>query len=121
MSGQPEKRSFARFRIPVVVDAPEVSDFPLVPEDVSVSGFKVVVSRQPEVGRSFACSIQIAQEMFDSCEGTIVWARKGPEGRPSWQVGISVKTKDAEAGRLASLLEDLSAQFGRSISSVPEV
>ena len=121
MSVQSDKRAFARFRIPVVVDAPGLSDFPLVPEDVSASGFKVVVGHPPEVGRSSACSIQIAEEMFGDCEGTVVWVRKSPAKIPSWEVGIAVKTKDAEKGRLASLLQELSAQFGRSISTVPDV
>ncbi|OGL64573.1 MAG: hypothetical protein A3J27_11085 [Candidatus Tectomicrobia bacterium RIFCSPLOWO2_12_FULL_69_37] len=120
MSDQAEKRVFARFRIPVVVDAPELSDFPLVPGDVSANGFKVVVGKQPRVGGAFPCSIQIAQEMFGDCEGAIAWVRKGPAGSPSWEVGISVQTRDEARVRLASLLEELSAQFGRSASSVPD-
>jgi hypothetical protein len=45
MKATEESRKFERFLLPVVIQAPGISELPLVPEDVSAGGFKVLVTK----------------------------------------------------------------------------
>lgn len=86
------QRKYERFTIPVVIQAPELSDLPLVPEDVSAGGFKVVVTNEPPQGNFIECSIQISNDVFDNCKAYIAWVHKN-EGTPeTWDVGLTIKT-----------------------------
>ena len=76
-----ESRKFERFLLPVVIQAPGISDLPLVPEDVSAGGFKVLVTKEPQLNESIECSIQISGEVFDDCEAVIAWVRDNEEAR----------------------------------------
>ncbi len=87
-----DQRKYERFTIPVVIQAPELSDLPLVPEDVSAGGFKVVVTQEPPKKDSIECSIQVSDDVFDNCNAHIAWVRK-IEGTPeTWEVGLTIKT-----------------------------
>lgn len=108
-----EKRQFPRFRIPVVIDVPELSEMPLVPEELSAGGFQVVLSKKPEIGASVSCFIQIADEVFENCSGQVVWFQESGSDSPAWVAGLVVNTMGGDPdGRLASLLEDLSTNMG---------
>lgn len=107
-----ERRKFARYRIPVVIDAPELSELALVPEDVSATGFRVVVSAPAEVGSSAACAIQTAEEVFPVCRGRIVWLKENRTEPRSWTLGIAVRSDGKDQTRLAGLLEELSKELG---------
>ncbi|MEK6710301.1 MAG: PilZ domain-containing protein [Nitrospinota bacterium] len=112
MNDSRDRRHFSRFTIPVVIDAPALAAFPLVPDDVSATGFRVALADKPEVGAKAPCSIQAAEEMFQGCVGQVVWIKPAGGGAPGWIAGISVKTRGEEQHRLAALLEKLSEEFG---------
>ncbi len=87
-----DQRKYARFTVPVVIQAPELSDLPLVPEDVSAGGFKVVVTKEPPKKDSIECSIQISEDVFDNCTAHVAWVQK-KDGPPEiWEVGLTIKT-----------------------------
>ena len=87
-----DQRKYARFTVPVIIQAPELSDLPLVPEDVSAGGFKVVVTKEPPRQDTIECSIQISEDVFNNCKAHVAWVRK-IEGTPeSWEVGLNIKT-----------------------------
>ena len=67
-----ENRLFPRYFLPVVIQVPDVSDLPLVPEDISAGGFKVLVTNKLPRGDQVECSIQIANEVLDNCRATVV-------------------------------------------------
>lgn len=90
MSASKESREFKRFFLPVVIQAPEISDFPLVPEDVSAGGFKILVTAEPNLNAPFECSIQISSEVFDDCQATAVWAHDNGDG--TWYTGITIQS-----------------------------
>ncbi len=87
-----DQRKYKRFTIPVVIQAPDLSELPLVPEDVSAGGFKVVVTEEPPKKDLIECSIQISNDVFDNCQAHVAWVYKN-EGTPeSWDVGLTIKT-----------------------------
>ena len=104
-----ERREHARYRIPVVLDAPSVSEHPLVPDDVSAGGFCVMCPRKPEVGETFVCSIQTGDEVFRNCVAEVIWARGGGQ---RWSMGLSVKSLGSDRVRLAGLLQELTERLG---------
>ncbi|MBI3126833.1 MAG: PilZ domain-containing protein [Candidatus Tectomicrobia bacterium] len=109
MSAGEERREHGRHRIPVVIDAPSVSELPFIPDDVSAGGFCVTSARRPEMGETFVCSIQAGDEVFRNCVAEVVWAR-GSAGK--WNMGISVKSIGSDRARLASLLQGLAERLG---------
>ena len=107
-----EKRQFPRFQIPVVIDVPELSEIPLMPEELSAGGFQVVVSKKPEIGASVSCFIQIADEVFENLSGRVVWSQESGSQSSAWVAGLEVNTMGGDPdGRLASILEDLSTNL----------
>ena len=64
------------------------SDLPLVPEDVSAGGFKVLVTSEPHLNKEIECSIQVSDKVFDNCAATIVWAHENGDG--TWYTGINI-------------------------------
>jgi hypothetical protein len=89
-----ENRIFTRYFLPVVIQIPGLSDLPLVPEDVSAGGFKVLVTSEPHRGDQVECSIQIANEVFENCEGTVVWDHDNGDG--TWYAGLHIESMDGE-------------------------
>jgi hypothetical protein len=88
MEPDQENRRFKRYFLPVVIQVPDLSDLPLVPEDVSAGGFKVLVTSEPHLDKEIECSIQISDEVFDNCAATIVWAHENGDG--TWYAGINI-------------------------------
>ena len=87
-----DQRKYERFTIPVIIQVPELSNLPVVPEDVSAGGFKVIVTQEPPEKNSIECSIQVADDVFDNCTVHIAWVHK-IEGPPeTWEVGLTIKT-----------------------------
>ncbi len=89
MKATDESRKFERYLLPVVIQAPGISDLPLVPEDVSAGGFKVLVTKEPQLNELIECSIQISGEVYDDCEAMIAWVRDNED--ETWYAGISVE------------------------------
>lgn len=83
---------YERYTIPVILQIPDLSDLPLVPEDVSAGGFKVMVTKEPKTTGLVECSLQVSNEVFDECKARIAWVKKN-EGTPdTWDVGLTIKT-----------------------------
>jgi len=104
-------RQFDRFTIPVVVDAPELSDLPLVPEDVSAGGFRLVTPKRPPAGSRFACSLQISGEAFDECQVEIIWVHENDTDPPSWTAGLSIRSLDGSRDHLAGILSKVNDEL----------
>ena len=112
MNENSEKRQFPRVQIPVVIDVPELSAIPLVPEELSAGGFQVVVSKKPEIGASVSCFIQIADEVFENCSGRVVWSQESGSDSAAWVAGLAVNMMGGDPdGRLSSILENLSTNM----------
>lgn len=110
------RRRWTRFRFPVIVNAPALSDLPIIPEDVSTAGFRAILESDPEMGLTVCCAIEIAGEVFVGCEGEVVWVKKA--GRGGYEAGVSVKASQEDGVRLGALLEEASAKFGGLVSPV---
>ncbi len=112
MATEEERRRHSRFTIPVVIDAPDLSGVSLVPEDVSAGGFRVVVSKRPEAGQEVSCAIQILDESFRDCRGTVVRVEERPETPGTWSIGLRVEAAEGAAGLLEKKLRELSVRLG---------
>ena len=106
MSESPEnKRKFDRFMLPVVIDAPNISELPIIPEDVSAGGFKIMLVEKPQQGALVDCSIRLADESFDSCRAHIAWLKENPESPGTWFVGLEIEAMDGKQEYFESLLK----------------
>ncbi len=110
MNGK-EERKHPRHTVPVVIDMPDISDLPLVPEDVSVGGFQVIVPKKPEVGVVFHCDIQIFEERFENCHGRVVWTGKNPDTPGSWVIGVRVDHAEEDIDRFTEKMKEVVEQI----------
>jgi len=91
MGKSSEQRRFARFILPVVIDAPELSDLPIVPEDISAGGFKVMITKEPPRDNPLSCSLHVSGEFFGNCQVKVAWTKKTSSVPASWQVGLAIE------------------------------
>ena len=94
MSADMERRVFPRYvamLFPILIDAPSLSDFMLDPVDVSLGGYKVVVSECPVVGDLFDCSVEVKGKLFEECHGRVARVIENEADPPTWSVGMSLQ------------------------------
>ena len=120
MNDASERRGFTRFRIPVIIEAMDISPIPLIPEDVSAGGFKILVSSKVELQENVDCIIQIRDEVFDNCRGSVIWVREHSNDPPMWGIGFQVDDAGGEQEHFAGALKSLSDFLGPENTIVPE-
>ncbi|MEE9275754.1 MAG: tetratricopeptide repeat protein [bacterium] len=107
-AGAAVKSRSPRFRVPVVVLAPSLANSPLLLEDVSASGFRVVVSREPDPAIVHDLSLQVAGEAIGRCKGKVAWVRTNDTEPVTWSIGLVLQIppggKDRFAGALRKAL-----------------
>lgn len=116
------RRKFERFSLPVALNIPQISELPLVPEDVSAGGVMVIVSQKPEMDGLLDCSMQISGGAVFSCLARIVWMRDNGTDPSSWSIGLMFELSEAEQIRLEEHVHELVAEYwgGPSIPVSPE-
>ena len=102
-----ENRNSCRREIPVVVLAASLSDSPLVAEDVSGGGFRVVVSKKPAENTSHNLSIQVFSRIFEGCKGKVAWIQKNESQSQTWSVGIFLDMTDSDREEFSDMLEKI--------------
>lgn len=110
-----DRRHDERFSIPAVIDAPGLSKIPLLAEDVSAGGIRVVVSRKPDPKAVFECSVQIFNEVFDRCSGKIVWVSDNESTPKTWSVGVMVELIEGDRKHFVRVLKELGKQYQGAI------
>ncbi len=94
MSTNTERRVYPRYlavSFPILIDAPSLSDFQLFPVDISLGGYKVVVSECPVVGDLFDCSVEVKGKLFEECHGRVARVIENETAPLSWFVGMSLQ------------------------------
>ena len=111
MSSSKEGRKFVRHTIPVMIEAPTLSEVPLVPEDVRTGGFGVVITKKLEPGNLVPCDIQVLDGMFKGCEAEVMWVRENgtapPPGRSASRSGCPGRSGRA----LSKIYRNCSSNF----------
>lgn len=107
---QEGNRCFGRFQLPVVIEAPELAEVPLVPEDISAGGFGVVLPVQPGQGKVVECVLQVAGEVFRNCRAKVVWVEEDAIEGDAWRAGLAVELADEARTRLEEVLQGLRAE-----------
>jgi hypothetical protein len=107
-----DKRRFHRFTVPVLVEVPELSELPLVPEDVSAGGLCLLLWNRPPEDTRILCTIQILGEVFEDCEASVAWLRENPTQPPSWTAGLTFRNLDSGTPRLSAALERARSMLG---------
>ena len=98
------KRKFDRFMLPVVIEAPDISELPIIPEDVSAGGFRIMLVEKHQEGTRVDCSIQLSGESFDHCQAHIAWLQENTDPPGTWFAGIEIETLDGKQKEFESLL-----------------
>jgi hypothetical protein len=105
------QRIFDRFQLPVVIEAPALSEVPLVPENISAGGFGVTLAARPEPRRTVDCILQVAGEVFRNCRAEVVWVGEDGSGEGLWKAGLSVELAERDRARLEGILRNFHSEF----------
>ena len=91
--------------------APTLSRSPLIVEDVSGSGLKVVVSTKPEKGSRHEVCLQVSDVITDRCQAEVAWVEENATDPFTWTIGIALDLSDDEKKRFGELLREKSPQM----------
>ena len=83
-------RRYPRHEIPAVIEAPSISAFPLVPENISVGGFGLVLPAEPDLEMGYGCTIRVADKVFKECRARVVRLQVLETAPSSWHVGFTL-------------------------------
>ena len=111
MATSNEKRKHTRHDIPLIemlVDIPELSDVPLVPEDVSTGGFKVVMPKEPDKGVEYEVTIHVADMAHERFKAEVTWAQESETAWGTWSVSMKLIMSEEDRERFAGELKKLS-------------
>lgn len=96
MASGTEQRESARYKLPVLIEAPELADDWLRPEDISLGGFMVKVQSEPAVGMAAECDIRVEKEVF-SGKVSVAWVKEDlSNDEPAWNAGLLFRLPDEE-------------------------
>ena len=107
MTDSQENRRVPRFSFPVLIDAPSLARHPLVPENISSTGFRVEVSEKPSPGDLVECAFVVNGKLFQGCLAKVRWVMNNEIFRSSWSVGLSVVLEGGRKGEFDAALKDV--------------
>ncbi len=113
-----DKRRFPRYPInfvlfPVLIEAPELAEFMLDPQDISMGGFRVVVPEKPEPGDTFYCTIELKGKKYDECEVRVAWVHQNEAIPSTWAVGLSLRVPPERRPEFEGVMHQVLADLGR--------
>ncbi len=106
-----QDRAHSRVRMSATIVAPTLSRSPLIVEDVSGSGLKVVVSTKPEKGSRYELCLQVSDVITDRCQAEVAWVEENATDPLTWTIGIALDLSDEEKKRFGELLREKSPQM----------
>ena len=112
MAAAEDNRRYVRYNIPVpvMVRAPKLSDLRLIPEDLSASGFQVVVLNKPALEMEIECSVYVHNHEVKGIRAKPVWVAENELNPSTWIVGFEFilpeEIRRSFEGRLRECLGD---------------
>ena len=111
MADSRDNRENNRFTLPVIVEAPSLSDVALVPEDVSAGGFSFIVRNRPEPKNIVDCTVMILNRTFENSRGEVRWVRENAADPGTWLIGLAIQMSGQERELFETLLKQLLSEF----------
>ena len=111
MENPDERRLYARYNLPIVIEAPALSDVPCEVVNVSAGGFMVVVQRKPDPEIEYELSFKISDMVFEKCKAAVTWTRKSESNPNFWSVGLLIHMPDSEREKFLAALEEVHAKL----------
>lgn len=96
MTNGREKRQDPRYALPILIDAPSLAQHPLVPENISHTGFRVELRHRPHLGEVVECVFVIDGALFQNCRATVRWVMDNEVLDDSCSVGLSVEPAEGQ-------------------------
>ena len=91
MTNDRDNRKDPRYALPILIDAPSLAQHPLVPENISHTGFRVELRHRPHLGEVIECVFVVDGALFQSCRATVRWVMDNEILIDSCAVGLSVE------------------------------
>ena len=114
MKNENEGRRYPRYSIPILIEAPSLGAHPLVPENISQSGFRVTAAEEPKAGEMVECAIAVMGKLFEGCVAKVEWVRGNEIFTSSWAVGLSVEIDESRRSDYEAALEEVFESLGEA-------
>ena len=107
MASGPEQRSFPRHELPVLIEAPELANDWLRPNDGSMGGFMVNVPDALTVGTVCECAIRIEEKVF-ACDVSVVWVKEDLSHDPAtWNADLWFKMPEDKQDEFETAIHNI--------------
>lgn len=100
-------RRFPRYDIPAELEIPSLSDTPVTPENVSASGFHIVVPTNPEESGEIHVSFKISDMSFERVQALRAWSEEVHERPGMYHVGLLMIMNEDDRDGLLNQLESM--------------
>ncbi|MDA1000788.1 MAG: tetratricopeptide repeat protein [bacterium] len=97
-------RRARRFKVPVAILAPTLSDAPVMVEDVSQSGILVLAARKPALNSTHPISLQLGTGLFGPFTVLVKRIEESHMQPPTYMLGLSLHMEKGEKDRFHALL-----------------
>ncbi len=101
------KRQFSRYVYPIELEAPALSEVPLVPKDISAGGFRLILMEKPELEMEIDCAVRIDKDVFHDCRARVSWVRVSESDLFSWNVGFHLILAEERREKLEATLQEV--------------
>ncbi len=110
MNARTASRRDPRYEIPIELEIPALSDTPVVTENVSASGFHVIVPNDPQGNSEIDISFKVSGLSFEKLKALKAWSREVKERPGMYHVGLLMLMDETEQKKLFEELEKLVAK-----------
>lgn len=94
----------------VVLEAPSLSPDPIIPDDVSAGGFRIIAHRKPAPDKLISCSIHIGATAIDGCICQVAWAEEQPGEPKTWMMGLLISLNSGQRKFFNACLKEILAE-----------
>ena len=101
-----ENRRFARYEVPAIIYAPDLTSLCIVPIDISGGGFKAMLDKEFKFDGAVACEFHVFGEVFENCRIRVAWTKSIETAPSSFLIGFAIERYDDE-NRLQDAIKGL--------------
>ncbi|MEE9239587.1 MAG: cyclic nucleotide-binding domain-containing protein [bacterium] len=100
-----EMRLHPRVAIPGVVEAPDLSDTPLVLDNISAGGLLITVPKKPDPENEYPISLKFGGLTFQWDKATVIWSKLSDSINNTWKVALKLEMTEEERKKLTETLK----------------
>jgi hypothetical protein len=113
MNARTASRRDPRYEIPIELEIPALSDTPIAADNVSASGFHIIVPYDPQNNSEVEISFKVSGMSFEKLKALKAWSQEDKERPGMYHVGLLMLMDETERKKF---FEELEKQVAKNSS-----